>query len=161
MSDELIKIAHNLPEVRKKLREIALRAGSLRPVFKVMAKTLALSTEKRFSAETGPDGEKWQGVKTATRRRKKNPKILTESTKLRDGIHEEISDDTLLFGSDSPYGAIHQLGGKFSVKRRGSKRGKRARKGPGKITMPARPFLGISVQDEADLLDDVGQYLMG
>jgi phage virion morphogenesis protein len=175
MSGELIKIEHDSNLVQLALKRLSDRAGNLKPAFKAMAKTLALSTERRFDTETGPDGKKWQDVKASTRKRKKNPKILTESTKLRDGMSEEVSADGLLFGSDSPYGAIHQLGGEIKqegmvLHLKGHGRNTRFSK-PGEanrgmkvnrtIKMPARPFLGVSSQDELDLLDDIEQYILG
>jgi len=169
--DELIRLDHNLPKVQKVLLEIARRSGSMRPALKVMGRTLVLSTEQRFDKQVDPTGAKWKDLKRATWKKKKNNKILTESTNLRDGIEDQVTDDTLLVGSDSPYGAIHQLGGTIEQKgmtlhmkgRRFAKKGNhdRTKTVDRTIKMPDRPFLGISKQDEADLLDDAGQYLLG
>lgn len=176
MSDELIKITHDLPEVQKKLRELVRRAGSMRPALKGMGQYLEKETDQRFSKQTGPDGEKWKDLKAATWRKKKNSKILTESTKLRDGISSDVPDDhTLLVGSDSPHGAIHQLGGEIkqegmTLHLKGTGRNTRfARKGSHDrtktvnrtIKMPARPFLGVSKEDEEELLLIAGDYLTG
>lgn len=175
MADELIKIEHNLPGVQRELDRIARRCGSMRPALKAMGQALVLSTDERFSKQVDHRGDKWRDLKKATWRKKKNSKILTESTKLRDGISPEVDGDTLLVGSDSPYGAIHQLGGEIrqegvTLHLKGTGRATRfAKKGQGDrtktvdrtIKMPARPYLGVSRDDEEELLAIAGDYLMG
>lgn len=176
MSDDLIRIGNNLPKVQKELAKVARKCGSPAPALKAMGAYLVKETDQRFTDQKGPDGTKWQEVKPATRKRKKNPKILTESTKLRDGISDQLEgDDTLLVGSDSPYGAIHQLGGEIkqegmTLHLKGKGRNTRfAKKGQHDrtmtvnrtIKMPARPFLGVSKADETELLAIAGDYLMG
>lgn len=175
MSDDLIKLEHNLPKVQQKLRQLAKRAGGMRPALKAMGAYLDIAVDRRFSKQVDPKGEKWKDLKAATWRKKKNRKILTESTKLRDGIHAEVPDDnTLLHGSDSPYGAIHQLGGEIkqegmTLHLKGTGRATRfAKKGKGDrtktvnrtIKIVAREFIGVSTADEAELLDIAGDYLM-
>lgn len=174
MANELVTIEErDLPEVQKTLEQLYKRSGDLRPAYKAMNETLSLSTDKRFSAQVDPKGNAWAPLKSATKKRKKNPLILTEDTKLRDGIHGEVESDGLLFGSDSPYGAIHQLGGEIKqegmvLHLKGSGRNTRFAKAADAthgmkvnrtIKMPARPFLGVSEQDEKDLLQDVEAYL--
>jgi len=176
MADELIKIGHNLPKVQKEIAKVAKKTGNPAPALKAMGKVLTLSTDERFSKQEDPQGNKWKELKPVTRKRKKNSKILTESTKLRDGISDQLDgDDTLLVGSDSPYGAIHQLGGTIkqegmTLHLKGTGRNTRfAKKGQGDrtktvnrtIKMPARPYLGVSKADETELLAIAGDYLMG
>lgn len=175
MSDDLIKLTHNLPEVQKKLRELARKAGGMRPALKAMGAYLDIAVDRRFTKQVDPKGEKWKDLKKATWRKKKNTKILTEDTKLRDGIHPEVPDDnTLLHGSDSPYGAIHQLGGEIKQKgmtlhlkgtggaTRFAKKGShtRTKTVDRTIKIAARAFLGVSKDDEEELLAIAGDYLM-
>lgn len=49
-----------------------------------------------------------------------------------------------IVGTNEPYAAIHQLGGKAG-------RGR-------KVAIPARPFLILTPQDEADILEDIQDY---
>lgn len=175
MADELIKIEQNIPKVQKEIGKVAKKTGTPAPLLKTMGKVLTKSTDERFSKEQDPQGNKWKELKPSTRKRKKNSKILTESTKLRDGISDQLDgDDTLLVGSDSPYGAIHQLGGEIkqegvTLHLKGTGRNTRfARPGEGDrtktvnrtIKMPARTFLGVSRADEEELLATAGDYLM-
>lgn len=172
MSDELIRIEHNLQTGQRKLQRLA-DSGNLRPAMKAIGEHLTLSTEERFSKETGPDGKKWQEVKPATRKRKKHPKILTEDSFLRDSIHPALQGDTLLVGTNSPYGAIHQLGGEIkqegiTLHLKGTGRNTRfAKKGEHDrtkqvdrtIKMPARPYLGVSRDDEKEITAIVADHL--
>jgi phage virion morphogenesis protein len=47
-------------------------------------------------------------------------------------------------GTNEPYAAIHQFGGKAG-------RGR-------KVDIPARPFLALTPQDKADILEDIQDY---
>lgn len=175
MADGLITIQVKKRSVAAALAKLLERTGNLRPAFKAMSETLHLSTDRRFHDQKDPKGNPWKPLKKSTLKHKKNSLILTETTKLRDGIHGEVGNNQFLFGSDSPYGAIHQLGGVIKqegmvLHLKGKGRNTRFAK-PGNadramkvnrtIRIPARPFLGISAQDEKDLVQDVEAYLLG
>ncbi|NJD38440.1 MAG: phage virion morphogenesis protein [Geobacter sp.] len=173
MSKELIQIPHNIAAAQKYLTRLANKAGTAAPVLKGIGETLTISTDDRFDKETGPDGKKWVAVKSSTRKRKKHSKILTEQGHLRGDVHYQVDDNQLLLGVALAYGAIHQLGGEIkqegvTLHLKGTGRNTRfAKKGQGDrtkkvnrtIKMPARPFLGISKQDEADILDEIELHL--
>ncbi len=173
MSKELIQIPHNIAAAQKFLARIAHQAGTAAPALKGIGETLTISTDNRFDKETGPDGKKWVDVKPSTRKRKKHSKVLTEQGHLRGDVHYQVDDNQLLLGVALAYGAIHQLGGEIKQEgvtlhlsgtgrnTRFAKKGKgdRTKKVNRTIKMPARPYLGISPQDEADILDEVGLHL--
>lgn len=170
-----IRITHNLPEVQKTLQEIARKSGSMSPALKVMGMTLEKSTRDRFDSQgPAPDGSAWAPLKpgTVARKREKNKPaaILREEDNLRDHINNRVEGDhTLLVGSPEKYAAIQQLGGDIPGRIISARKKKALRipgvgfrkrvKWPG-AHIPARPFLGISRQDEADLLEDAGHYLL-
>lgn len=173
MSKELIQIPHNIGAAQKYLERLARKVGTVEPALKGIGESLLISTENRFDTQTGPDGQKWKDVKPSTRKRKKHSKVLTEQGHLRGDVHYQVSDNQLLLGVGIAYGAIHQLGGEIkqegvTLHLKGTGRNTRfAKKGEGtrtktvnrKIKMPARPYLGISRQDEADILDEVMLHL--
>jgi len=173
VSKELIQIPHNIAAAQKFLARIAHQAGTAAPALKGIGETLTISTDDRFDKETGPDGKKWVDVKPSTRKRKKHSKILSEQLHLRGDVHYNVDSNQLLLGAGIAYGAIHQLGGEIkqegvTLHLSGTGRNTRfAKKGKGDrtkkinrtIKMPARPYLGISKQDEADILDEVGLHL--
>jgi phage virion morphogenesis protein len=114
------------------------RLKSMVPALKQIGEHMLRVTEERFSREQAPDGSKWAPLKPSTLRRKKGPKILTESNELRGGIRWQLVGTTAIaIGTNKPYGRIHQLGGKAG-------RGR-------KTTIPARPYLGISSADQDEI----------
>ena len=87
----------------------------------------------------------------STLARKRNRKILTETTRLRGSMAYRASSDQLEVGTNVVYGAIHQLGG-----------GAHGRKGAWDFLaeigskyvqdIPARPYLGLNDDDEHEIL---------
>ena len=116
------------------------------------------STQARFKTQTAPDGTPWAPLKQRYARRKRYNKdtVLTLRGYLRSYIHYQIPDaQTVEVGSNQKYAAIHQFGGEIRAKG-GSLRFRLANGGFAtvqKVTMPARPFLGISDDDRDDILD--------
>lgn len=176
MSKELIQIEHNIDAAQKKLTRLMGKVGTIEPALKGIGDYLQSATDKRFTDETGPDGKKWVDVKPSTRKKKRNTKILTEQGEtggLRGRINHQVANNTLLLGTDSPYGAIHQLGGEIkqegvTLHLSGTGRNTRfAKKGKGDrtkqvnrtIKMPARPYLGVSKADEKEVVLIIGDYL--
>ncbi len=120
---------------------------------------LVASTTQRFVDGKGPDGVPWEPLAESTRlariggskkSRKKdgsfragalrvlgNVKVLVDRGHLRDSITYQASADEVAVGTNRVYGAIHQFGGQAG-------RGQT-------VTIPARPFLGISADDEREI----------
>ncbi|MDO8778052.1 MAG: phage virion morphogenesis protein [Burkholderiaceae bacterium] len=135
---------------------------------------LQASTKNRFKTQTKPDGSEWDALKPSYARRKKynRDKVLTLRGYLLRGIrYQVISEDSVAVGTNSKYGAIHQLGGiinktsRQSTVRYRSQAGKvlfAGKKHAGatvrQVTIPAhqvkieaRPFLGISAVDDKEI----------
>lgn len=157
-----------------------------RPFFEQVGEHLMTSTGRRFALDTAPDGTKWAPLKPGTiksriRRGKSPAGILRDHGLLRGSISAESSNDDVRIGSPSPYAAIHQLGGTIDMPaRQQTLYLKRNRKGEigrrfvskkaanhtetvqrsaHKLTITARPFLGISAADQQDILDMAGDWL--
>ena len=135
---------------------------------------LQASSQKRFKTQTAPDGTAWQPLQPRYARRKKyaKDKILTLRGYLRSGIHYQVTDDAeVQVGSNTKYAAIHQFGGAIEKPARQAivrYRGEAGRvlfagkKHQGaterqvtipahQVNMPARPYLGISAADDAEI----------
>ena len=105
------------------------------------------NSKDRFSTQTDPDGVKWKALSPGYIKRKKRNQslILTLNGYLRSLSHPQVlSPDTVAWGSNSLYAAIHNMGGNGSG-RNGS--------------MPKRQFLGISPADNAEALEIVQDWL--
>jgi len=156
-------------ELRRALRQLERAGGDMQAMFADAGEYLIRSTEARFAAQVGPDGRPWQEVKPQTRARKKHPKILTESHRLRDSIVYRAGPTQLAIGSNVAYAAIHQFGGRtrphpIRPKRKkalfwsGAAHPVRVVQHPGS-DIPARPYLGLSADDRAELLAILGDHL--
>lgn len=152
-------------EVRAALQRTLAATGNLSPVMKAIGERLLRSTEERFETETAPDGTAWQplapGSAEAGFKNKKTPvkgllsaafsrylagrKILTLSGQLRGSIYSKPAKDQVAVGTGKIYGAIHQLGGQAG-------RGR-------KVTIPARPFLGVTDSDRSEILELLGDHV--
>ncbi|SDU75420.1 phage virion morphogenesis protein [Pseudomonas sihuiensis] len=134
-----------LTAVRGALAELA----DPRPMLLDIGEALVNSTRDRFSAQRGPDGQTWKSLSPRYLATKSpNPgKILQRRGDLVRQIFPQVEGATLLVGTDRVYGAVHQFGalkGAFGKTRRGA---------PipwGDIA--ARPFLGISDDDAAEII---------
>lgn len=110
------------------------------PALKGVGEYLLIRTEDRFDAETGPGGIEWLELKPATRALKRHSKILTEESRLRDSFAYQAAGNELDFGTNVIYAAVHQ----FGFDDRG---------------IPARPFVGLDDEDEAEIVAVLGDYL--
>ena len=141
------------------------------------------STQRRFKDQVKPNGEKWKELDERYARRKKRnkDKVLTLRGYLRSYIHYQIPDaQTVEVGSNQKYAAIHQLGGTIDMPARQATARYRsvagrvlfAKKshtrgvtekavgiGAHQVKIPARPFLGISAQDDARIMEIIQAWV--
>lgn len=132
------------------LDQFIRKGGNLQDFFEDAGEIILPSTKKRMHQEVDPDGKRWTENAPATKKKKKNPKILQEFGErggLLGTLAYKASSDKLQWGSNKAYAAIHQLGGKAG-------RGR-------KVTIPARVYLGLSRADRQELLETLRDYLTG
>jgi phage virion morphogenesis protein len=118
------------------------------------------STRQRFRTVTGPDGQRW---KPSLRARITGGRTLTRDGHLSGSISARHGRDFAEWGVNRIYAAIHQFGGEIRAKG-GSLRFRLANGGFAtvqKVTMPARPFLGVSDDDRDDILDIIQVRIQG
>lgn len=171
---DAINVTFDSAPVLARLEEIARQVDNMRPAYAAIGEALAESTKQRFSNSTGPDGKRWAPNAPATvlaklgeisgaytkkgRLSKKgaaavmSQRPLVDSGILQDTITWQadstgVEIGTNRFSNDDPEGggwtggaAVHQFG---------SKNGK----------IPARPFLGLSADDERTVLDILSEHL--
>lgn len=115
--------------------------------FSAIGEALMISTAERFDREEAPDGTPWEPLSPKYRQRKMRifgeDKILRLRGYLRDTIRYQASDTELRLGSNRVYAALHQFGGHFRAF------------GTHDAAMPARPYLGLSNEDQQEILDTV------
>jgi phage virion morphogenesis protein len=130
------------------------------PALKSIGEQLIESTRKRIErGGPGPAGERWapnspvtMALAKARGRKKFGPRPLIDSGILMDTIAKAVSGNTLVVGSnrfaeDWPHGA--------AVFQFGSHRAGRGHK----VTIPPRPFIGISDDDARDIVATIYDFL--
>ena len=149
-------------EITPALQRTLDATGNLKPALQAIGEHLLRSTDDNFAKQRDPQGRPWKPLKVLsyhlayTLGQKKRThtktggltagfqryigsrKILTDSGELRGSIKYNASATRLEVGSGKVYSATHQFGGKAG-------RGR-------KVTIPARPYLGIGPRDRIEIL---------
>lgn len=132
------------------LKKLAESGDDIRPALSAIGESLMESTKHRFETTTSPDGESWllnSVLSTLLNNDKKGDRPLTGETGfLMDTINWQLTNDGVEVGSPMEYAAMQQFGGKKSEFKHlwGD--------------IPARPFLGISADDEQMILDTLNDH---
>ncbi len=156
------------------LSAVRERIVNRKPALRSIARAGVASTRRRFQFGRGPDGSAWKKGK------KKTGKTLILSTLLLRSISDRPpTEDSVEWGSNRAYAAVHQDGFNGQVQVSSFTRVVRkifglVLKVPATQTVrahsrtantPARPYLGVNVDDERKfaeiLLAHVGQPLGG
>lgn len=131
------------------------------PVMAAIGTGLVSSTHMRFVTQTDPDGGAWRSLSTGYAATKRNARILTESSRLRDSINSRPSAAEVRVGTNVIYAAPHQFGATIRPKsashlwfRIGGALIKAL-----SVTLPPRPFLGISGDDETMIAETIFAFL--
>lgn len=116
------------------------------------------STRMRFRTQKGPDGTAWK------KGRKKSGRTLTKDGHLSGSISSRATSSEAIWGVNRVYAAIHQFGGVIKPRTKKALRFKVAGGGfvtAKQVTIPARPFLGISDDDRDDILHVLRKHYGG
>lgn len=153
-----VSFSFQLDASRAKAAFGALRqiSDDLTPVLEDIGMELETSTVDRFDTNVAPDGTPWKPSLRATTR---GGRTLVQDGVLRDGVHYELDGPTAVVvgagGAAGAYAGIHQVGGRISAKG-GALRFQLATGAFATVkavNIPARPYLGVSAQDETAIVD--------
>lgn len=123
-------------------------------VMNAIAEGLRTSTVERFASEESPEGTKW---KPSVRASRQGGKTLTNSVGLKNSIKAQADGAGAAIGTNLVYAATHQFGDERTIRAKKSRYlrfqiGDRWVSVPSvRISIPARPFLGISKEDEEEI----------
>lgn len=134
------------------LRRLAGAMADPSPIMTDIAALGESSTRLRFRTQTGPDGKPWQ---PSLRAQITGGRTLTQDGHLAASISARSGRDWAEWGANRIYAAIHQFGG--TIRARNAKALRFALAGGGfatvqSVKIPARPFLGLSTDDVADIV---------
>lgn len=141
-----ITVNSQLQELNDHIGTIYLRLnGDLTPFMSAIGTLLEGSTRDRFRTKTAPDGSSWEDLKPSTKAAKNNRGgILVDYGDLMRSITYHASNDAVAVGSDRPYAKFPQTGTKNAD---GSER------------MVKRDFLGLSIDDKANIRDLMFEFM--
>lgn len=149
-----------LTEGGRAVNALLARGQDMRPVMEDIGALLEESTRERFETQRDPDGTPWAPSSRALRQA--GP-TLTDTGRLRDSVTRKVTGRQIDVGTNVIYAATHQFGATIRPK---TAKGLAFRIGSDfvvtqKVEIPARPFLGISQQDQDAIGDLVNDYLAG
>jgi phage virion morphogenesis protein len=154
--------------IRAKLMALIALGMNPAPALRDIAAYGESSTRERFRLQISPEGNRWKPLKTelfeggffgkkhlrkdgrirkSAINRALGRKILTRDGHLGDSITAKSSSQYAEWGTNRIYAAIHQFGGKAG-------RGR-------KVTIPARPYLGVNDENAADILNLLADRIEG
>ena len=161
------------------LGAIAARARNSQGLWENIGEYMVSSTVENFVTERGPGGDPWP---QSLRAKFEGGKTLTDSARLQKSITFNASPAGVAVGTNVLYAAIQQFGGTITAKtpeglfiqfgakgrtaktRRGKTAGGKWRgeiRRPMSVTLPARPFLGVDAEDEAEILRIAEDWIAG
>jgi phage virion morphogenesis protein len=135
-------------KLQRALSTVQQRIGDLSPLMADIGELLTQSTKQRFATSTAPDGTPWAPLKDGSGRK---PLVLTGTT--RDQIFPDSGSDFVEIVASTKQSPVHQFGAdpfQIETKNFGFV------EHPG---VPARPFLGVSAADEAEIIKLAAAYI--
>lgn len=154
----VIDIEFNYKSVERALNDLLKRAEDPSEAMKDVAGILKQATNNAFENEADPaTGVAWDPLSAttlATRPNREGGEILQDRRRLRRSMVTDYGKVFAEIGTNVIYAATHQFGAQQG------QYGKSSRGGPipwGDI--PARPFFGVSPEDEEDILDIATRYM--
>ncbi len=82
-------------DLKRKLGSLAKKASGLAPVLKNIGEYKRDATKELFDEQQDPQGVKWAALSERYKKKKKGPKILTESHRLRESIAYAVRNGNL------------------------------------------------------------------
>lgn len=134
------------------LRRMAALGQQPRPIWEAIGQYGESSTRLRFKNQAGPDRKRWV---PSIRARQAGGQTLVQKARLLRSITHNADNSGTSWGTNVIYAGIHQFGGDIKAKGGGALRFKM----PGgnfvtvkQVTIPARPFIGLNVDDGREML---------
>ena len=171
MADEPLILAIDDAQAQRWFGQLLERSNDLSGLMADIGETTVESTQHRFDQGVAPDGQPWAELADGSGR---SP--LLDTRRMRDGIFTEHGPDWVETSSDAKQARWHQEGTRpYVILAKPGKAlawpGMRTRTGkngaevPGYVKkvnhpgLPARPFVGLSQEDELAIDDLVAAWL--
>ncbi len=143
-----------LKKLVERARQVLGRRPSFKPLLCAIGLEMVTSTGRRFETGTAPDGSRWPSSLAALQ---EGRQTLIKTGRLRDSSTYNVTSTDVEIGTNVEYAGVHQDGAQTRPHTIAARRARalaipgigyrRKVNHPGS-TIPARPFLGVSRQDE-------------
>jgi phage virion morphogenesis protein len=147
-----LRITINAAELADTIEGMAAIMRRPQPVMEKVGEALTFSTLERQRAGRAPDGGAWPKLNPSYAAAKSGTEMLRESGRLM-SLSRRVRGNTVVVGTNAPWANVHQRGATIRPKK-----GKRLAFSLGRIsvfarsvTIPARPFLGVSAEDRDEI----------
>lgn len=129
-----------LEGLEARIRLLAAGMADIEPLLEGVGAEVESQTRRRIeSGGPAPDGTDWEPwSQRYAKTRSGGQSLLRDEGGFLDSVQHAVRGDLVETGSNLVYAAIHQFGGTPDM-------------APGPAAVPAREWLGISGEDEADL----------
>lgn len=138
----MLSLKFNANQSRRYLDALVKKIENLTPALHEIGQLMVASTDENFQKEQNIYGVKWKANTPATLQYKASRgfimKVLQRRGMLRSSIQYRIEGDKVSVGTNLPYGAFHQYGTN---------------------RLPKREFLGVSRQDQKEIIAILEDYL--
>lgn len=147
-----IRLEGDTTRLMKKLSQ--LQNMNVKGINTAIGEGLRTSTADRFKEQKEPSGKSWR---TSIRASTQGGVTMTDSARLKSSIRSKSDKTGAAVGTNVKYAATHQFGDKRTIRAKSSKGlrfnvgGQWVTKNKVKVNIPARPFLGISKDDEQEI----------
>ncbi|MEQ1890095.1 MAG: phage virion morphogenesis protein [Alphaproteobacteria bacterium] len=144
--------------VQAALNALVKAGEDLAPLMDLIGNYLGTGTRHRFETGAAPDGTAW---KTSRRALEEGGKTLVDKGHLRGSITHRAGRDFVEVGSNLIYAAVQQFGATIRAKAGGKLifRVGGGYRAMDEVTIPARPWLGLSAADPVEITEIVNAYL--
>lgn len=133
----------------KALLKMAKEVNQTTELMENIGVMLHRNTQKRFEKEEDPTGKKWKKSKRALL---EGGQTLNNSGNLKKNISYIVKKNTVHVGTNVVYARIHQFGGIIKPKSKKRLTFK-------EVTIPDRPFIGISKDDQDEAWHLIVEHL--
>lgn len=129
-------------------------AEDLTPAHDEIGAAMVTSTQMRFEAQAGPGASPWP---PSLRALLEGGVTLTKSGRLAQSITHQADASGVEWGTDVVYAGVHQFGATIKPVDAAALRfklpGALGWRSAKSVTIPARSFLGVDADDEAEILE--------
>ncbi len=146
------------------MERAAMAVAHPAPLLRQIGLVLQHGAQERFRSGEDPEGKPWAPLLPAYAAVKRGPSILVGSG-MAGGLQGSITFDTganhVAVGSNKVYAAVHQFGAVIKPKAGGGLRFRLAGRWvfARQVTIPARPYLGVSAADQVEIAELAGLHI--